>query len=291
MIRSMTGYGKAAGMHKSRQITVELKTLNSKQLDITMKIPSIYNEMEPEIRSVIAHQLERGKVYCSVFVDNVGDDSGTTVNQLLAKTYYTQLKELEKSLGLPESTDYLSVLLRMPDILKTPQSEPDPEENLLLKSTLEQAVGLVNLFRAAEGKSLYTDIEQRVHKIETLLERTEPFEKDRIVRLKERMLKELNEGLENGFDQNRFEQEMIYYLEKLDITEEQIRLSNHLKYFLQVMEESSSGNGRKLGFIAQEIGREVNTLGSKANDANIQKLVVEMKDELEKIKEQLLNIL
>lgn len=287
----MTGYGKAAGMHKSRQITVELKTLNSKQLDITMKIPSIYNEMEPEIRSVIAHQLERGKVYCSVFVDNVGDDSGTTVNQLLAKTYYTQLKELEKSLGLPESTDYLSVLLRMPDILKTPQSEPDPEENLLLKSTLEQAVGLVNLFRAAEGKSLYTDIEQRVHKIETLLERTEPFEKDRIVRLKERMLKELNEGLENGFDQNRFEQEMIYYLEKLDITEEQIRLSNHLKYFLQVMEESSSGNGRKLGFIAQEIGREVNTLGSKANDANIQKLVVEMKDELEKIKEQLLNIL
>lgn len=291
MIRSMTGYGKAAGMIRSRQITVEIKSLNSKQLDISLKIPSFYNEYEPEIRNAIAQHLERGKVYCNVQVDNTGDDTETTINLQTATSYYSQMKALEKELKLGSSPDYLSILMRMPDILKTPQPEPDNEEHNTLTGILLKAIKIVDLFREQEGRIMAEDILKRINRIHDRLLAVEPYENERITRLKGRITRELNEGMENGVDRNRFEQEMIYYLEKLDITEEKIRLANHLDYFAGVMKDGSAANGRKLGFIAQEIGREINTLGAKANDSDIQKLVVEMKDELEKIKEQLLNIL
>lgn len=287
----MTGYGKAAGMIRSRQITVEIKSLNSKQLDISLKIPSFYNEYEPEIRNAIAQHLERGKVYCNVQVDNTGDDTETTINLQTATSYYSQMKALEKELKLGSSPDYLSILMRMPDILKTPQPEPDNEEHNTLTGILLKAIKIVDLFREQEGRIMAEDILKRINRIHDRLLAVEPYENERITRLKGRITRELNEGMENGVDRNRFEQEMIYYLEKLDITEEKIRLANHLDYFAGVMKDGSAANGRKLGFIAQEIGREINTLGAKANDSDIQKLVVEMKDELEKIKEQLLNIL
>lgn len=287
----MTGYGKAAGMIRSRQITVEIKSLNSKQLDITLKLPSYYNEYEPEIRNIIAQHLERGKVYCNIQVDNTGDDAATSVNRQLAAKYYDQLKALEGELKLGSSPDYLALLLRMPDILSSPLSEPDKEEHKTLTGILVQAINIVDVFRKQEGGIMAADILMRIGRINDRLLAVEPYEQERIARLKGRIMKELNEGIENGVDRNRFEQEMIYYLEKLDITEEKTRLANHLDYFSAVMKDQSVANGRKLGFISQEIGREINTLGAKANDSDIQKLVVEMKDELEKIKEQLLNIL
>ncbi|MFO7722046.1 MAG: YicC/YloC family endoribonuclease [Bacteroidales bacterium] len=290
MIKSMTGYGKAVGEYGGKQITVELKSLNSKQLDLSMKTPSRYLELEPEIRNQLARMLERGKLYCSVQVDAVAEGAVPEINMELAEACYDQLKALEQKLGLEGRSDYLSLLVRMPDVFRTQQSVAGAEEQQAILAATLQAIGSLDEFRQKEGEILGKDIIQRIGLIGTLLKEVEPFEQQRMIRLRERIVKDLEVIMDKGYDQNRFEQEMIYYLEKLDITEEKTRLKSHLDYFLQVMGEDSA-NGRKLGFIAQEIGREVNTLGSKANDADVQKIVIRMKDELEKIKEQLLNIL
>jgi uncharacterized protein (TIGR00255 family) len=290
MITSMTGYGKAVESIEGRQITVEIKTLNAKQLDLSFKIPGLYSEFEHEIRSLITQHIERGKVFCNISIDESGDQSTSVINTRLAETYFNELRALEQLLKLPPSPDYLSLLIRLPDALKAPQEAPGEEEHRILIEVVQQACLLTNRFRITEGEVLGADIGNRILRIKGLLEQVTPFEQRRMVHIREKINKALQEGLDSHPDQNRFEQEMIYYLEKLDITEEKVRLGNHLTYFMQVMKEDSA-NGRKLGFIAQEVGREINTLGSKANDSEIQQIVVEMKDELEKIKEQLLNIL
>jgi uncharacterized protein (TIGR00255 family) len=290
MIKSMTGYGKAVGEYKGKQFTVELKSLNSKQLDMTMRTPSRYLELEPEIRNQFSRLLERGKVYCSIQLDSAAEGAFPEINLELAEAYYGQLQALGQKIGLEGPSDYLALLVRMPDVFKTQQTVADPEEQQAILAATLLAFGSLDEFRKKEGAILGNDIIQRIGLIDELLKEVEPYEQQRIIRLRERIRKELDGVIENGYDQNRFEQEMIYYIEKLDITEEKTRLKSHLDYFLQVMGEESA-NGRKLGFIAQEIGREVNTLGSKANDSDIQKIVIKMKDELEKIKEQLLNIL
>ncbi len=290
MIRSMTGYGKATNRYQHRQVTVEIKTLNAKQLDIGLKLPSEYSEYEPEIRNLLATQLERGKVFCQVTVECTGDAQVPQVNEALAKAWYQQFQNLELILGLKPSHEYLSLILRMPEVMKTPAAVTGPEEYQILMQTVSGAAGAVNLFRDQEGNETGRDILARIANIDVLLKKIKPFEQGRIDRLKERIIRDLSEGVNLEYDRNRLEQELIYYLEKFDINEEKVRLGNHLTYFRQVMKEGDS-NGRKLAFIAQEIGREVNTLGSKANDADIQRLVVEIKDELEKVKEQLLNIL
>jgi len=290
MIKSMTGYGKAIGEYQGKQITVELKSLNSKQLDLSMKTPSRYLELEPEIRNQLARMLERGKLYCSIQVDSVAEGAVPEINMEIAEACYGQLKVLEQKLGLESRSDYLALLVRMPDVFRSQQSVAEAEEQQAILAATLLAISSLDEFRQKEGEILGKDIIQRIGLIHGLLKEVEPYEEQRIIRLRERIVKDLEVIMDKGYDQNRFEQEMIYYLEKLDITEEKTRLKSHLDYFLQVMGEDSA-NGRKLGFIAQEIGREVNTLGSKANDADIQKIVIRMKDELEKIKEQLLNIL
>lgn len=290
MIRSMTGYGKSTGTYGSKQITVELKSLNSKQFDLSLKSPPSYSDFESEIRNALNLQLERGKVYCSVTVENPSGEQTLSLNIPLMKACYQQLRELESALGLPPAADYLSVMMRMPDALKGSRGDIEPDEMLVLKNVLHEAIRELDLFRHKEGEELEKDFVKRIQKIGTLLASVEPYENERIVRQREKITRELNEGMVQGYDLNRFEQEMIYYLEKLDITEEKVRLKNHLDHFGEVIRDEA-GSGRKLGFIAQEIGREINTIGSKANDAAIQRIVVDMKDELEKIKEQLLNIL
>lgn len=290
MIISMTGYGKAVESIDGRQITVEIKTLNAKQLDLGIKLPGMYSEFEHEIRSLITQHIERGKVFCNISIDESGDQCLTVINTRLAEAYINELRALEQHLGLAPSPDYLSLLIRLPDTLKAPQEAPGAEEHRVLIEVVQQACFLTNRFRISEGDVLGADIANRILRIKGLMEQVNPFEQRRMLHIRERINKALQEGLDTHPDQNRFEQEMIYYLEKLDITEEKVRLGNHLSYFMQVMKEDAA-NGRKLGFIAQEIGREINTLGSKANDSDIQQIVVEMKDELEKIKEQLLNIL
>jgi uncharacterized protein (TIGR00255 family) len=286
----MTGYGKGIAEYKGKQITVELKSLNSKQLDLTYKAPSRYLELEPEIRNQLARLLERGKVYCSIQVDAVAEGDEPEINMALAKACYHQMQTLEKNLGLESCSDYLSLLVRIPDVFRTRQTIADEGEQQAILSAATMAVENLDSFRCKEGEILGRDIMHRIGLIGEMLKEVEPYEEQRIINLRERIVRDLDAVLAKNYDHNRFEQEMIYYLEKLDITEEKTRLASHLDYFRQVIGEESA-NGRKLGFIAQEIGREVNTLGSKANDASIQKIVIRMKDELEKVKEQLLNIL
>lgn len=291
MIRSMTGYGKATGMFGDKQITIEIKALNSKQFDFNIKLPSLYADVENDLRTLVTQSLERGKVYCTVQIDEKDPQHVPGLNIELAAAWYAQWKQLEEQIGLPPSRDYHSVLLRMPDFLRTTESIADEQDKVILVRTMKEALQHLNRFREMEGEVLGRDIAQRIRLIESLMEKIVPFEKTRLNRLRERMEKALQEIAGKGIsiDQNRLEQEMIFHVERLDITEEKVRLKNHLKYFLEVMD--SAGTGRKLGFIAQEIGREINTIGSKANDSEIQQVVVEMKDELEKVKEQLFNVL
>jgi uncharacterized protein (TIGR00255 family) len=287
----MTGYGKATGMVGEKQITVEIKALNSKQFDFNIKLPALYAEVENDLRTLVAQSLERGKVYCSVQFDEKGELNVPGLNVELAAFWYAQWKQLEQQIGLPPSADYHGLLLRMPDFFKTSEAIAQDHEREVLISTLKQSILQLNQFREKEGEVLGNDIAQRIRLIESLMEKIVPFEKTRLIKLRERMEKALQEIAGKGIsiDQNRLEQEMIFHVERLDITEEKVRLKNHLKHFLEVMD--SMGGGRKLGFIAQEIGREINTIGSKANDSGIQQVVVEMKDELEKVKEQLFNVL
>lgn len=291
MIQSMTGFGKVTAELPTKKVTVEIKALNSKQLDLSTRIPSIYKEKEMQIRSRLLQTLERGKVDFAIYIEYIGKEASSQINQEAVMSYFAQLKELSDKLGIsaPSSWDELQLVLRMPDVIKTDPVEVDEDEWNVVKQAIDEAIQHLCDFRIQEGAMLQKLFTQKVSNIAALLNEVEPYEKERIEKIKGRILDNL-EKLAVDYDKNRFEQEMIYYIEKLDVNEEKNRLDNHLKYFLETM-ETGHGQGKKLGFIAQEMGREINTLGSKSNHADMQKIVVRMKDELEQIKEQVLNVL
>jgi len=291
MIKSMTGYGKSVVVIQHQKLVVEIRTLNSKQLDINMRIPQSFREKEIELRVLLREQLKRGKIDFSISREQSGKTDGPVLNQALARHYYNELKAFAKEIGSEESEDYLALITRFPDVFAADEAVLNEEEWHVLQEAVTEAIDKVTLFRMHEGSVLEKDFRQRIDIILQLLSRVEPYEKTRVEKVKERIVKSLNENLSDiQYDKNRLEQELIYYIEKLDITEEKVRLKKHCDYFLEVL-ESEETVGKKLAFVLQEIGREINTLGSKANDADMQKIVVLMKDELEKIKEQMLNIL
>lgn len=283
MIQSMTGYGKSVIQLPSKKITIEIKSLNSKNLDLNTRIPAVYREKEVSIRRKLAKELVRGKVDLSFFIEATAEETTTKINKAVVSQYIEQLNELHSN------SDVLSVAMRLPDVLKTEREELDEKEWQEIDQSIDEAIELLQLFRKDEGKVLKDDFILRIDAIKNDLEAVILLDKDRLKAVRDRLQSAIAE-LSVTVDENRFEQEMIYYLEKLDITEEKVRLDNHLKYFLEAL-DSDDSNGKKLGFISQEIGREINTIGSKANFAPMQKMVVQMKDELEKIKEQLLNVL
>lgn len=286
MIQSMTGFGKATLQLPTKKITVEVKSLNSKGLDLNVRMPSVYREMELGLRNEIALKLERGKIDFSVFIEMTGEQTSTKVNVPIVKAYIDQMREV---IADADQTELMKMAVRMPDALKTERDEIDENDWAEIQKVITE--GLVNIhnFRIDEGKSLEKEFQLRIANIRQFMDETVALDSERIANVKERLQTAIDE-LKVNVDENRFEQELIYYLEKLDITEEKVRLSNHLDYFLETI-EGTEANGRKLGFITQEMGREINTMGSKANHAKMQKLVVLMKDELEKIKEQVLNVL
>ncbi|WP_462319230.1 YicC/YloC family endoribonuclease [Marinilabilia sp.] len=291
MIKSMTGYGKSVCELPSKRITIELKSLNSKQLDINTRIPNLYREKDLAIRNEISQKLQRGKIDVTFYVESMVPDKISQVNEEVITTYHEQLKSLADKLGLADNTDFLRIIMPLPDTLKSPQAELDEEEWKAVNKSLIEAIEQLDDFRAQEGVSMQKDVKERNESIKNLLHQITPFENQRTEKIRTRIMDSLSDVNNNGnIDENRFEQELIYYLEKLDISEEKVRLSNHLQYFEETLNEEGPV-GKKLGFISQEMGREINTLGSKANDAEIQRLVVRMKDDLEKIKEQILNIL
>lgn len=290
MIKSMTGFGKAECELPNKKITIEIKSLNSKQLDIYTRIPSTYKVKDIEVRKLISDRLVRGKIEFNMYSENLGEESNSAINQPIVKKYHDQVKTLYQELGLEVSEISMQTILRLPDAIKTEHEELDETEWAAILEKIEEALEGLNQFRIQEGKALETDILSQVETIVALKDQVTPFEKERIDHVKAKLidsLKDLQNNVQN--DPNRFEQELIFYLERLDINEEKVRLENHCKYFMETIKESSSG--KKLGFIAQEIGREINTMGSKANHSDIQKLVIRMKDALEKIKEQALNVL
>jgi uncharacterized protein (TIGR00255 family) len=288
MMQSMTGFGKSSGVFQSRKASIEIRTLNSKGLDLSVKIPSIYKEVEPQIRKMVAKVLNRGKIEFSIHIESEKAAEMNLVNKELATSIYDELKMLNNSWGQKES-DYLSMILRMPEVINTEGTAPDKEELMKVLELAEQACSQVRQFREKEGQDLKAEFNQRVAEISSLLQEIEPFEEERLRSTRERLQKGLDEFPSDKMDNNRFEQELIYYIEKLDIAEEKMRLGNHIEYFLETMPMYQSG--KKLGFIAQEMGREINTIGSKCNHSEMQKRVVQMKDSLEKIKEQILNTL
>ncbi|MGB7786232.1 MAG: YicC/YloC family endoribonuclease [Salinimicrobium sp.] len=285
MIQSMTGFGKSVLQLPSKKITVEIKSLNSKNLDLNARIPSQYREKELLLRNKISRELTRGKVDFSVYVEVTGEETTASVNPAVVKKYMAQLKEIVSG----DETELLKMAVRMPDALKTERDEVDEEEFKAIEEAVEEALREINDFRSSEGKALEEELEQRAKNIQQLLEQVIAMDPERIAGVRERLTKGIADLKEN-VDENRFEQELVYYIEKFDITEEKVRLDNHMKYFLKTL-NSSDSNGKKLAFISQEMGREINTIGSKSNYAPMQQLVVQMKDELEKIKEQLLNVL
>lgn len=286
----MTGFGKVTAELPSKKVTVEIKALNSKQLDLSTRIPSIYREKEMEIRSLLFQRLERGKVEFNIFIEYIGKDSPTQIKVSTVENYYNQIREIANKLDIAVPTDWFQTLLRMPDAIKPEIAEADESEWEIIQKSISEAVKHLCDFRIQEGGMLQNLFEQKISNIAALLTHVEEYEGERIEKIKTRIMDNLQKIAEKDYDKNRFEQEMIYYIEKLDINEEKNRLDNHLKYFISTM-KSGHGQGKKLGFIAQEIGREINTLGSKSNHAEMQKIVVQMKDELEQIKEQVLNVL
>ncbi len=284
----MTGFGKASGTSQNKKISIEIRTLNSKSLDLNLRVPSLYKELDPQIRKMISAKLGRGKIDFSLNYDAIAEKNDTPVNGELAKTYYKELKELNDSLG-EKTEDYLSLILRMPDIYSSEKEELSEEEKEIVLQVAKEALENLNDFRTKEGNDLTVEFNERIGEIRSLLNEVPKYEQERIDIIKERMKKGLEDIKSGSYDDNRFEQEMIFYIEKLDVAEEKMRLSNHLTYFEETMPLEQSG--KKLGFIGQEIGREINTLGSKSNHAEMQKLVIGMKDNLEKIKEQILNTL
>lgn len=292
MIYSMTGYGKAVCELPNKKISIEIKSLNSKQLDLNVRIPVLYREKELVIRNEVSSTLFRGKVDLSFFVESAVPDKVTQINKPVIEEYYRQLKGVSDSLGMDEGqTDFMRVIMPLPETVKTELAELDPNEWTQIMDVLKTAVKNITDFRHQEGEMLGKEISMRINKIRDLLTQVDQYENERIEKIKIRLKESLEElAAKSQIDENRFEQELIFYLEKLDITEEKVRLTNHLDYFIETMQQSDP-IGKKLGFISQEIGREVNTLGSKANNASLQRIVIQMKDELEKIKEQILNIL
>ena len=286
----MTGFGKVTAELPSKKVTVEIKALNSKQLDLSTRIPSIYKEKEMQIRSLLLQSLERGKVEFNIFIEYIGKDTPTQINLAAVENYYNQIKNIADKLNIGLPADWFQTLLRMPDVIKTEAQDANEEEWDVVEKAIKEAVEHLCDFRIQEGIMLQKLFEQKIANIARLLSEVELYEKERIEKVKNRIMDNLAKIAGQDYDKNRFEQEMIYYIEKLDVNEEKSRLDNHLKYFISTM-GNGHGQGKKLGFIAQEMGREINTLGSKANESNIQILVVKMKDELEKIKEQVLNIL
>lgn len=282
----MTGFGKATLQLPTKKITVEVKSLNSKGLDLNVRMPSVYREMELGLRNQISQSLERGKVDFSLYIEVTGEETSTKVNAPIVKAYIAQMREI-----LPEAdaTELMKMAVRMPDALKTERDEIDETEWKQIQTVIDEALTNINTFRKDEGLSLETEFRLRIENIRNFMNQAIALDPERIDNIKNRLQTAIDE-LKVTVDENRFEQELIYYLEKLDITEEKVRLTNHLDYFLETLAGNET-NGRKLGFITQEMGREINTMGSKSNHAGMQKLVVQMKDELEKIKEQVLNVL
>ncbi len=282
----MTGFGKATVQLQAKKITVEIKSLNSKGLDLNMRLPQAYREMELELRNIVSQRLERGKVDFCIYVENTIEQTASKINAPIVKAYIEQMREVIPD---ADATELMKMAVRMPDALKTDREEVDETEWKQIRKAIEEALDNIQQFRRDEGASLDKEFRIRIDNIRTFMEAAYEIDPDRIAAIKERLHNAVTE-LKAEIDQNRFEQELIYYLEKLDITEEKVRLSNHLDYFLETL-DLQEANGRKLGFIGQEMGREINTMGSKSNHSKMQKLVVLMKDELEKIKEQVLNVL
>lgn len=288
----MTGYGKAVVTYKEKKINVEIKSLNSKALDLSTRIAPLYREKEMEIRRTIAKTVIRGKVDFAIWIEKDTAVDATPINAALVEDYYRQIKDIAAKTGIPEPADWFSTLLRLPDVTtKTDVEELDDEEWEAAKTAINEAIQHLIEFRTQEGAALEKKFNEKVDNIERLLHSIEPYEKERVPKIREQIVKGLEQIPGVEYDKNRLEQELIYYIEKLDISEEKQRLANHLKYFRETMKETGHGIGKKLGFIAQEMGREINTTGSKSNNAEMQNIVVKMKDELEQIKEQVLNAL
>ena len=291
MIQSMTGYGRATVTFQAKKIHIEVKSLNSKALDLSTRIAPVYREKEMEIRQMIAKALVRGKVDFSVWIEKDDTQACMPINTAIVESYYKQIKAVSAKTGIPEPQNWYDVLLRLPDTLGKPEEEEVSEEEwTAVRTGIENAIADLQAFRRQEGAALEKKFHEKVDNIEALLKSIEPYEKSRVPKIKEAIVKGLEQIPEVDYDKNRLEQELIYYIEKLDISEEKQRLTNHLKYFRETLDEDKP-NGKKLGFIAQEMGREINTTGSKSNQAEMQNIVVKMKDELEQIKEQVLNAL
>lgn len=292
MVKSMTGFGKTTVEIKNKKIVIEIKSLNSKQLDLNLRMPALYKEKEMEIRSMVKEGLDRGKVDMAVYFDSSESDRAVAINRAVVEQYFGQLTEIAAQLGVePDKNALLQTIMRFPDTLQVQAEQLDEEEWQALRAGITQALAEIDKFRIQEGRALIRDIAHRIDLIRELASQVPQFEGRRVEVVRQRLQERICEWTDvKCVDQNRLEQEIIYYLEKLDITEEKVRLANHCNYFMETVEQEEAP-GRKIGFIAQEIGREINTMGSKANDHDIQKLVVRMKDELEKIKEQSLNVL
>ena len=285
MVQSMTGFGKIQALFSAKSISIEIRALNSKSLDLNIRLPSFYRELEPVVRKEISKKLSRGKIDFSIFIENDYDKNSTIINKTIVEDYINQLNEINKS----DKIELLKIAIKLPDALKIIREEIDKEDKEKIYSLTIEVIDKVIEYRIQEGKSLEKDFIHRINKLEIFLKEIKLIDQER----KEKIVIKLRQGLSQisqEIDENRFEQELIYYLEKYDITEEKVRLSSHLNYFKEIMEKEEL-NGKKLGFIAQELGREINTIGSKANHSELQKIVVKMKDDLEKIKEQLLNVL
>lgn len=287
----MTGYGKSVVTYKGKKINVEIKSLNSKALDLSTRIAPLYREKEMEIRQAITAQVVRGKVDFAIWIEKDAAADAAPINAALTENYYNQIKAIARNSGIPEPQDWFATLLRMPDVLTRTETEVlDEEEWHAVRQAVDDAIGSLVSFRTQEGAALEMKFREKVDNIEALLAEIEPYEKSRVEKIRVRIVEGLKAIPDVEYDKNRLEQELIYYIEKLDISEEKQRLANHLKYFRETMDEAA-GQGKKLGFIAQEMGREINTTGSKSNNAEMQNIVVKMKDELEQIKEQVLNAL
>ncbi|WP_306349548.1 YicC/YloC family endoribonuclease [Flavobacterium sp. '19STA2R22 D10 B1'] len=285
MIQSMTGFGKATLQLPTKKITIEIKSLNSKGMDLNVRMPYVYREMELGLRNQISQKLERGKVDFSLYIEVTGEETSSKINIPIVKAYISQLRQVVDG----DETELLKMAVRMPDAMKTERDEIDENEWKQIQTVIDEGLNNILNFRASEGASLEKEFKLRIANIQSLMNDAVALDPERVQAIKDRLQNAIEE-LKVNVDENRFEQELIYYLEKLDITEEKVRLENHLKYFLETL-AGNEANGRKLGFITQEMGREINTMGSKSNHATMQKLVVQMKDELEKIKEQVLNVL
>ena len=291
MIQSMTGYGKATASFGDKKINVEIKSLNSKAMDLSVRIAPLYREKEMEIRNLISKSLERGKIDFSLWIEKEAAEAATPINAALMNAYYEQIKQITTTTNIPMPTDLFATLLRMPDVMtKVDIQELSEEEWSTVRQAIEEAIAQLVEFRKQEGLALAQKFNEKIDNIEALMKAIEPYENERVTKIRERITEALEKALQVDYDKNRLEQELIFYIEKLDINEEKQRLANHLNYFRETM-SNGQGQGKKLGFIAQEMGREINTTGSKSNHAEMQNIVVRMKDELEQIKEQVLNVM